>query len=78
MATDPQRAWSDKTPSARLGIPAREDLDAIREPVLVNLLTGDVFALPARGTSAALVIEGLPLSDAPMLVCDRHCVAWFK
>ena len=78
MATDPQRAWSDKTPSARLEIPAREDLDAIREPVLVNLLAGDVFALPARGASAALVIEGLPLSDAPMLVCDRHCVAWLK
>jgi hypothetical protein len=44
----------------------------------VNLLTGDVFALPRRGTSAALVIEGLPLSDAPMLVCDRHCVSWLK
>ena len=78
MATDPQRAWSDKTPSARLEIPAREDLDAIRAPVLVNLLTGDVFALPRRGTSAALVIEGLPLSDAPMLVCDHHCVSWLK
>ena len=74
MATDPQRAWSDKTPSARLEIPAREDLDAIREPVLVNLLTGDVFALPRRGTSAALVIEGLPLSDAPMLVCDSATI----
>ena len=71
MATDPQRAWSDKTPSARLDIPAREDLDTIRDPVLVNMLTGDVFALPGRGVSAALVLEGLPLSDAPMLVCDR-------
>lgn len=78
MSTDPQRAWSDKTPSARLKIPAREDLDAIRAPVLVNLLTGDVFALPRRGASAALVIEGFPLSDAPMLVCDRHCVSWLK
>lgn len=74
MATDPQRAWSDRTPSARLEIPVRGNLDAIRSPVLVNLLTGDVFALPKRGSSAALVIEGLPLSDTPMLVCDRSAI----
>ena len=74
MATDPQRAWSDRTPSARLEIPVRGNLDAIRSPVLVNLLTGDVFALPKRGSSAALVYEGLPLSDTPMLVCDRSAI----
>ena len=53
---------------------------AAAKSVLVRMhsecLTGDVFALPARDASAARVLEGLPLADAPMLVCDRAALAF--
>lgn len=77
MPTDPQRAWSDKAARTTLEIAVRDDLDAIRDPVLVNLLTGDAFALAPRGGAAAsdpLVLGGLPLGDAPLLVCDRSAI----
>lgn len=77
MPVDPQRAWSDKTARTTLRIATRDDLDAVSAPVLVNLLTGDVFALSLRTDPAAdgaLFIDGLPLCDAPMLVCDRSAL----
>jgi len=43
----------------------------------VNLLTGDVFALSPCGdpaTGGLLRLEGLPLSDALTLVCDRAAI----
>ena len=77
MSTDPQRAWTDKTARTTLEIPRRDDLDALRDPVLVNLLTGDVFALSLRAdpaTPGARFVDNLPLSDAPLLVCDRAVI----
>jgi hypothetical protein len=43
----------------------------------VNLLTGDVFELSLRtdpATPGAIFIDNLPLSDAPMLICDRSAI----
>ena len=77
MASDPQRMWQDKRARTTLAIASRDDLDAVRSPVLVNLLTGDVFALSLRtdpATPGALFVDGLPLSDVPMLVCDRSAI----
>ena len=73
MPSDPQRRWSDKEARTTLKLPHHDDLDDLRIPVLVNLLTGDVFALPERKDAAeggALLLDGLPLCDAPLLVCD--------
>ena len=77
MSTDPQRAWSDKTARTTLRINADDSTSPLRSPVLVNLLTGDVFALSLRtdpGAPGAFFVDGLPLSDAPMLVCDRSAI----
>ena len=77
MASDPQRMWADRSARTTLEIPRRDDLDAIRDPVLVNLLTGDVFALAPREDPAAdgtLFLDNLPLCDAPLLVCDRAAI----
>ena len=77
MPADPQYGWADKTANTTLEIFHSEDLDDLREPVLVNMLTGDVFALPKRGNPAAhgsLCLDNLPLCDAPFLVCDRGAI----
>ncbi|MCX6910069.1 MAG: hypothetical protein NTY01_18780 [Verrucomicrobia bacterium] len=42
---------------------------AIKQPVLVDLLDGNVYALP-RGTR----FENLPLADSPLVLCDRSAV----
>lgn len=42
---------------------------AIKQPVLVDLLDGNVYALP-RGTR----FESLPLADSPLALCDRSAV----
>ena len=76
MSTDPQRAWSDKTARTTLRIEVN-NTSVLRSPVLVNLLTGDVFELSLRtdpATPGAIFIDNLPLSDAPMLVCDRSAI----
>ena len=77
MSTDPQRAWSDKTARTSLRIEVNDYTSAIRSPVLVNLLTGDVFEISLRTDPAvpgAIFVDNLPLSDAPMLVCDRSAI----
>ncbi len=73
MPADPQFGWADGEASTTLEIFHCEDLDDLNDPVLVNLLTGDVFALKLRGNPAdgSVFIDGLPLCDAPMLVCNR-------
>lgn len=77
MPADPQFGWADGEASTTLEIFHCEDLGDLNAPVLVNLLTGDVFALQLRGNpaDASSFIDGLPLSDSPMLVCDRSEVA---
>ena len=76
MSTDPQRAWSDKTARTTLRIEINDHTSVIRSPVLVNLLTGDVFEISLRTDPAksAIFVDNLPLSDAPMLVCDRSAI----
>ena len=77
MPADPQFGWADKEAHTTLEIAHSDDLDDLRSPVLVNLLTGDVFALTLRDDSAkdgAHFIDNLPLCDAPLLVCDRAAV----
>jgi hypothetical protein len=77
MPTDPQKGWTDKTAHTTLEFSLNNDLDPMREPVLVNMLTGDVFASGLRGAfdiPDTLFIDHLPLSDTPMLVCDRSAI----
>ncbi|MBP5232312.1 MAG: hypothetical protein J6333_02790, partial [Planctomycetes bacterium] len=77
MPADPQYGWADKEAHTTLELFHFADLDDLRSPVLVNLLTGDAFALPLRGDAAAhgaVYVDNLPLCDAPMLVCDRNAV----
>ena len=77
MPADPQFGWADEEARTTLEILHHDDLDDLREPVLVNLLTGDVFALASRGDPAvdgSLFLDNLPLWDAPLLVCDRSAV----
>ncbi len=54
-----------------------DDLDDLRNPVLVNLLTGDVFGVTKRWNTddpETLYLDELPLCDAPLLVCDLGAV----
>ncbi len=77
MPADPQFGWADEEARTTLEVLHHDDLDDLREPVLVNLLTGDVFALGSRGDPAvdgSLFLDNLPLWDAPLLVCDRSAV----
>ena len=77
MPADPQYGWADATASTTLEIFRYDDLDELREPVLVNLLTGDVFALTKRGdpdAEGSIHLDHLPLCDIPLLVCDRNAI----
>ncbi len=77
MPTDPQKGWTDKAAHTTLEFSLDNDLDPMREPVLVNMLTGDVFASALRGAldlPDTLFIDNLPLGDSPMLVCDRTAI----
>ena len=77
MPKDPQLGWTDNVARTTLEISLHDDLDVMREPVLVNMLTGDVFACGLRGEldiPDTIFIDNLPLSDTPMLVCDRAAV----
>jgi acetyl esterase/lipase len=77
MPADPQKGWTDKTARTTLEISLHGDLDLMREPVLVNMLTGDVFACGLRGTldiPDTIFVDNLPLSDTPLLVCDRSAI----
>ncbi len=74
MPADPQFGWADKQARTTLEIFRYRDLDLLKEPVLINLLTGDVFKLPTRGNQkdyGSVFIDNLPLCDVPMLICDR-------
>ena len=77
MPSDPQRRWSDKEACTTLKLPHHDDLDDMRSPVLVNLLTGDVFGVTQRwntGDPETLYLDELPLCDAPLLVCDLGAI----
>ena len=78
MPADPQFGWVDSKARTTLEFFKYRDLDLMKSPVLVNLLTGDVFELPTRGDAiqhGSLFLDNLPLSDAPMVICDRSAIA---
>ncbi len=77
MPADPQFGWADGEASTTLEIYHHDDVDDLREPALVNMLTGDVFAVPKRGDpvrDGSLFLDNLPLCDSPLLVCDRSAL----
>lgn len=78
MPADPQYGWADKKARTTLEFFTYKDLDVMKEPVLVNLLTGDVFKPSTRGNperNGSLFIDNLPLWDAPLLICDRSSIS---
>jgi hypothetical protein len=57
-------------------ISARIASDKIKNPVLADLLTGQIYALEAAGRKdGAISFENLPLTNHPLLITDRAVVA---
>lgn len=80
MPADPQYGWADKRARTTLEFFNYKDLDLLKKPVLINLLTGDVFELPTRGNQkdfGSVFIDNLPLSDTPMIICDKSVIRLF-
>ena len=78
MPADPQFGWADSKARTTLEFFNYKDLDLLKKPVLINLLTGDVFELPTRGNQkdfGSVFIDNLPLSDTPMIICDRSVIS---
>jgi hypothetical protein len=46
----------------------------IKQPVLVDLLDGNVYAVSGQSQSGQLKFENLPLADSPLVLCDRSAV----
>ncbi len=46
----------------------------LAQPVLVDLLDGNVYALPHEIRPGQLHIQNLPLADSPLVVCSRDAV----
>ena len=51
---------------------------SIKDPVLVDLVTGQVYKVKATPSGGELVIKGVPLADYPMVVVGRASVALKK
>ena len=47
---------------------------SIQQPVLVDLLDGNVYALPRDAQSGQTKFEDLPLADSPLVLCSRAAV----
>jgi hypothetical protein len=58
--------------------PAKADVRikgaAIRDPVLVDLLSGEVYGVKSRTEGGAMIIEGVPLADYPMAILSKQSV----
>ena len=56
--------------------PATADLRirgaSIREPVLVDLLTGAIYGVKARAEGGVMIVEGAPLADYPMTIVSKQ------
>jgi hypothetical protein len=50
---------------------------APKNPVLVDLLDGRIYAANSRRGGNAVTFEGLPLADSPLVLCDRAIVGSF-
>lgn len=46
----------------------------LERPVVVDLVTGDIYDVPAPKPDVTLAFTGLPLMDAPMILTDRSVV----
>lgn len=59
-------------------VPARVDLTIrgapFRQPVLVDLMEGDVYPVIADPTGDGLLVRGVPLADYPFLLAERAAV----
>ncbi|OQA88988.1 MAG: Beta-xylosidase [Lentisphaerae bacterium ADurb.Bin242] len=53
----------------------RDELsNSFRNPVLIGMLTGEVYPLRIHKTGPLLELTGLPLTDYPLVICDRDAV----
>ena len=70
-AADMQKGWTAVAADVALS----SAVGQMKQPVLVDLLSGKVFELPpATKQGKALVFENVPLLDYPLLVTDRSVV----
>lgn len=58
---------------APLTINARQDL-TLRKPVLVDLLSGDIYRLPGEQRAGEWTFATLPVADYPLLITDAAAV----
>ncbi|MFO7975368.1 MAG: beta-glucosidase [Candidatus Hydrogenedentota bacterium] len=69
---DLQKPWEPRALS--MALDTREDA-AIKEPVLVDPLSQEVFRLePARREAGKIVFQNVPLLDYPLLITDTQAV----
>lgn len=78
LAEDMQYGFPGVSP-VFLSAELHPELRRIRNPVLLDMLTGNVFRLQDWSVGDAGVLyafSGLPLTDYPLVVCDESAVAW--
>ncbi len=46
-------------------------VEPIKDPVLIDPYTGDVFALDEATVGVGVQAEGLPIAEYPLIICDR-------
>jgi len=44
---------------------------AVADPVLVDLLDGRIYKVAGRRGSGTVILENLPLTDYPLVLCNR-------
>lgn len=59
---------------AQFSIFDEPDLEPLKEPVLVDLLHGDVYQLQAGRSTFCCSLKGMPVTDYPMLICDKSAL----
>ena len=58
-------------PDGAMGIHDEPDLPPLKQPVLIDLLTGDVWRLAFHRDQHGISIEGLPIASRPMIIADE-------
>ncbi len=70
VPADPQLNW-EPLQNASVTLMKEEAFALMEDPVLVDLLNGGVFNLNVEKTGDMLSFCGLPLTDYPLVICDR-------
>ena len=71
--SDPESA-EDPVPGMRLQLKEGSP-DSWKNPVLVNLLSGDIFSIHSEWNGSVLEFKNLPLTDYPLMICKQESVS---